>query len=239
MQTDTSDQFEGRLRAQTTAYLDQLEACVGQLPPVLSRYAANDDYEDAVERIVELESACDQTNRQLSALVSNATVGEYGVELSRLYLNSNQTIELFQRLDEIANAAEQFGLDIITTTPSRSSDCLDLLFAMANIAARTISTLRTTVKAYVRMLCEPEKSVSVIEEVQTVRTAETDCDEFRTDCIEAAFDADSTRSALVYRELALGLDSVVDTMEDVTDHMILSSNSRSWISLEPTGVATE
>ncbi|MFB6171717.1 MAG: DUF47 domain-containing protein [Haloarculaceae archaeon] len=227
-----SAQFEARIVSQTETYLDQVEACVTEVPRLLEAYADRGPYRQTADRIAEAESDCDRTQREIGGLIANADATDLGIRLTRLHLNSGPTIELYQLLDEIANAAERFAEELVAIGPQRSLACLDRLREMAECAARTVPHLRRAVAEFVRVLCDPGRTGSVVEEVTRIRAAESDCDRTRNDLLAAAFDG-ATTEPLVYREFALLLDGLVDTMEDVTDQLLLITGNQSWIAIEP------
>jgi uncharacterized protein Yka (UPF0111/DUF47 family) len=100
-----------RLVSRTETYLDQTDACVALLPELLAAYP-DGDYGEVVDRISTVESDCDRTNRRLCGLVADADVRDLGIRLTRVHLHASQTIELFNALEEVANATEQFAVDL-------------------------------------------------------------------------------------------------------------------------------
>lgn len=232
MAATTSDQLDDALRTDTIRFLDSIEACVDALPDLLERYADGDDVTDLVDEIRAHESDCDDAARHLGALIVNADASDLGIRLTRVHLHSGRTIGLFQRLDEIPNTVEQLAEELAAIAPAPAPECLAILAEMASIARDALIALRNAVVGYVEMLCDPTETHSIAADVEEIRALESDVDRLRNDAITAAFRLDG-RDALVYRELALLVDAVVDTMEDVTDHMILIAGNRSWIELEP------
>lgn len=224
--------FEDQLLSETDAYLNRVEDCVFQLQTLLDQYVAESSYKGVVDLISEIESDCDQLNRRISALISNSNARKLGIKLTRLHVNSRPTIQLYQLLDEIANAVEQFAEEIDAISPPIDEPCLDRLREMADIAIRTMTVLKEAVTDYVRVLCQPDTAITLTAEIGRIRTAESRCDKLRTEVIATAFSDGPSPTALVYRELALLLDQVVDTMEDVTDQMILIIGNQSWIEIE-------
>lgn len=63
----------------------------------------------------------------------------------------------------------------------------------------------------------------------TVREAESRCDALRNDVIETAFADESVTRPLLYRESALRFGTLVDTMEDVVDQLVLVSSNEPWL----------
>lgn len=228
-----SDTLEDRLVAQTETYLDQVSECVGYVPPLVEQYAADDDYQSTVERICELESRCDRTNRQISTLVADADVRDLGIRLTRVHVHSRQTIELFHLVDDVANSVEQFAEELVATAPERRPEQLDLLRTMAVTAVEAMESFRRLVTAFVKVLTAPECEAIVVNEVAAIREAESDCDQLRNEVVETAFEGDGTRTPFLYRELAHQLDELVDLMEDATDLLIRVTGNEISIELEP------
>ncbi|MFB6097288.1 MAG: hypothetical protein ABEJ74_07870 [Haloferacaceae archaeon] len=229
--TDDGDRFEARFVTQTASYVDEVEACVSELPTLIERYGADDGFRDVADRICNLESSCDRANRRITTAISNAGGRELGIRLTRLHLNSGATIELYQIVDEIANHAEQFAEELVAIGPSRSDACLRLLEEMAECAVTAMSFLRRVITTYVEMLCDPTRSGQISDEITQIRAVESDCDRVRNEVIALAFNHESIPQPLVYRELALLLDAVVDAIEDVTDQLVLTTGNQSWLDL--------
>lgn len=224
--------FDEALRADTIEFLDGIEACVDSLPPLLEAYAQGEPIESGVAEIRDLERDCDRHARQLGSHVANADVTDLGIRLTRVHLHAGHTIGLFQQLDEIPNAVEQVAEELQAIRPDPAPVVLAHLLEMAAIATDATIALRNAVVGYVDVLCSSDAECSIAADVREVRALESDVDRLRNDAITAAFDVDG-RDALVYRQFALQVDALVDTMEDVTDHMILSAGNRDWLDLEP------
>ncbi|MFB6136845.1 MAG: DUF47 domain-containing protein [Halobacteriaceae archaeon] len=231
--TSADTAFGDRIVSETVTYLAEVEACVGELPGLCSAYAEDGAYRAAADRVAERESACDRANRQIGGLVANASAREVGIRLTRVHLNAGETIELYQRLDAVANAAERFASDLVATSPPRSAACLVTLRALADRAAETVQMLVHVVDEFVRALVDADRTASLATEVAAVRTAESECDRLRDAVVATAFDDGPTPAALCYRDLAAGLDETVDAMEDVTDQLLLLTGNQPWIDLEP------
>lgn len=221
------------LEQQTTAYFDQLEDGLGLLPRLLRQYADDETYRDTADRIRELESDCDRTNRDISSLISNSTGEQIGLRNVRIHLNPGHIIVLYQTLDEIVNKAEQFAEELVAISPPRADEPLGLLTEMAEKTVATISTLRNAITEYVTVLLHPEQSTSIADDVARIRAVESECDKLRNEIIATVFDSENVANPLVYRELALLMDEIVDTMEDVTDQLIFITGNRQWLDIEP------
>lgn len=218
---------------QTTVYLDQLEECLELLPQLLRQYAEDGAYREVADQIRELESDCDKANRDISALISNSTGEQIGLRNVRIHLNPGGVIVLYQTIDKIVNTAEQFAEELVGITPSRMDEPLVLLTEMAEKAVMTVSALRNAIMGYVNALLHPEQSISIADDVLQIRAIESECDKLRNEIIATVFDGEAGTTSLVYRELALLMDELVDSVEDVTDQLIFITGNRQWIDIEP------
>ncbi|MFP8952201.1 DUF47 family protein [Natrialbaceae archaeon A-arb3/5] len=226
------EDFGERIVARTDTYTADIEACVELVSQLFEEYLTGGDYRRTVDRIRELESDCDRHNRQLNALITNASVEEFGLRNSRVHLNLPQVTELYQAIDEIPNAAERIAEDLVTIEPPREERCFQGFLEMADCATTAVAILSEILTEFAQLLRTPSQSGTVANEIEAVRDAESSCDGIRNDVITAAFDEQPIPHALVYREFALDLDVLVDAMEDVTDQLVLVSSTESWITTE-------
>lgn len=225
--------FEQRLRDGTETYLDQIDATVQLLPPLLAAYRDDDGYRRVADRIGEQESACDTTLRRIGALIVNADVTDLGIRLSRLHLNTGATIELYQLLDEIPNLAEQFADELLAMAPPRSPRTLTALSTMIDLAVEAMSAIRGAVGTYVEMVTNGDPQANPLPAIERVRHLESETDDTRNETITTAFQHEESGAGLVFRELAVLLDALVDAMEDVTDRIVLIAGTESWIDVDP------
>lgn len=213
--------FERRLDSLTTRFVERIATCLERLSELVSLYSNGEPYDQCVRRIRDLESECDRTYRSVAAHVSTANVRDLGIRLTGIHLNRNQLLHLFDHLDEIANGAERFASDLDAIAPRRVDDCFEGLQDMITSARAGIRFLEEIVPGFVQSLIDPDEEMSIVEVVGPVRRIESHVDELRDEVIATAFESEPLAVALVYREMALQLDGVVDTMEDVTDQMLL------------------
>lgn len=233
MATEDRTRFERRLDALTATFVEGVTECVAALPELLDRYADGASTDGLLARTRERESECDRVHREVSSLVSTADAGELGIRLTGVHLNRGQLLELYARLDDVADAAERFAADLVGMDPRRVEAGLAGLRAMADSAVRAVDHLGEAVTGFVRTLCDPEYSLAVVDTVETVRRIEGRVDERRDEVVATAFRRGDDAAGLVYRELAFGLDSVVDAAEDVTDRMFLLAGDNDWLALDP------
>ena len=230
--TAESGTFEDRFLSTTAAYLDQIEECVLALPDLLSEYEADGAYRKTATRIGDIEGTCDLTQRRIGAQIAAADAQDLGIRLSRLHLNTGPTIELVQLLDEIPNTAERFADELVAIRPSLAPRTAEQLQSMAACAVEAMAALRNVVRAYVRLLVNQTQSDDLRQEITQVRRLESTCDDLRNDLVTAAFGDAAAEDPMLDREFALMLDTLADTMEDVTDRIILVSSTASWIDVD-------
>ena len=221
MEPEERAPFERRLESLTTRFVDRIATCLDSLAELVSLYADGQDIAACVRRVRDLESECDDTYRSVSTHVSTVDAGELGIRLTGIHLNRDQLLGLFATLDDVANGAERFASDLAAIEPAVVADCLAGLGEMIETARAGMRFLERAVPSFVRSLTEPGERLSIDEVVGPVRRIESHVDDLRDDVIETAFERAPEATALVYRELALLVDGVVDAMEDVTDRMIL------------------
>lgn len=217
-----------RVVSGTEQYVSRVEGCVTLVPELLERYVGGGPYRETVERVRTLESECDSAGRRVCAAITTASAEEVGLRNSRVHINAPQVVALFQTLDRVANAAEQVAEELLTVRPPAGGPFARLR-KMADRATEAMAALAEAVVAFARALCDPAGSVTLVEEVRAVREAESTCDRLRNDAVATAFDELPTAEALLYREFALLLDSLLDAMEDVTDRLVLISSNEGWV----------
>lgn len=229
--------FADRVVTETEAYTGDVVECVRLVSELLEAYTAGGAYEETAAEIGRLETDCDRRNRRITGLITNATVEEIGLRNTRLHINSSQIIDLYQRLDRVANAAERIADELVAIDPARTERYVHYFGEMTDCATTAAAALERAVTEFVRLLCVPTESGSVAGAIRTVRDAESRCDGIRNDAIATAFTDQSVARALLYRELIHLFDSLVDAVEDVTDQLVLVSSSESGIETEPGGSA--
>ncbi|GAA0310172.1 DUF47 family protein [Halarchaeum salinum] len=232
MASGSSSEFSTQLVTQTDTYLETIRECVDRLSTLVERYASGESPHDVAETIRALESECDVQKRTLSSLVTNTSVREFGIRNSRVHLNSEQLVKLYQLLDEIPNTAEQIAEDISTIDPPREQWAFQQYHEITEHARTAMATLYDAVHEFIHLLCSPTETGTITDHISDIRETESACDSIRNDIIAEAFEG-STTQPLLYREFANNFDHLVDTMEDTTDHLVLLSSSEPWITAEP------
>jgi len=224
--------LESRFRSHTETYLDTIVECIHLLPRLFEEYAHGNDYRATAQEIRALESDCDESKRRISSLLSNATVEQIGLRNTRIHLNSPEILELYQQLDEVANVAEEIAEELVTIRPPRIEPHFGAFLELAWRATTAVTVLEAVVTTITRLLCSHDRSETLADEIRTIRRIESECDELRNDLIEGAFRDDAVDRPLLYREFARHFDRLVDTMEDVTDQVVLISSREDWIDAE-------
>lgn len=221
MEREEGVSFERQLDSLTTRFVEQVGTCLDRLAELLTLYSSGEPYARCVDQIRALESECDSTYRSVTTHVSTVRADDFEIRLTGIYLHREQLLGLFTHLDEIANAAERFASDLQAIEPARVDDCLADLEEMVASTRAGVRFLEDAVPAFVRSLTDPAESLSFAETVGPARRIESHVDELRDEVIATAFEREPPTTALVYRELALLLDSLADAVEDVTDRMVL------------------
>jgi len=232
MEAGTED-FGGELVAETERYLERISECVSLLPELLEQYASGAAYGGTVDRIQELERDCDRASRHICRLITNADPGEMGLQHARVHFNAPSLVALFQRIDGIANVVERIAEELAATTPPRNDDCLQGLQEMADHAVTGVDVLGRAVAAFVRVLCIPSQSATVADDIAAIRDTESRVDDLRNRVTATAFDDETVVQQLVYRELAVHCDRLLDIMEDVTDRMGIVASGVPGLVVDP------
>lgn len=221
----TPDDFGNRLESQTDAYLDRLADCLGLLPELLDQYAAGEDVAPTVERIGDLESQCDRMIRSITSSITNSNPEQMGLLNTRLNHNQSALIEFYKQIDSLANVTERIATELPMMRPEADNDCYAGLVEMAEHVANMTETLEEVVERFIRDLRSAGASDTLYDEIKAIRDMESRCDAIKDEVIETAFADDRIDQPLLYRELALLFDDLANTMEDVTDRMIVIAST--------------
>ncbi|WP_135664651.1 DUF47 domain-containing protein [Halorhabdus rudnickae] len=213
--------FGDELESQTDAYLDRLDKCVGLLPILLEQYEAGEDYTETVERIGDLESEGDRMIRSITSSITNSDPEDMGLLNTRINYNQSGLIEFYKQVDSLANVTERIADEIAMMQPPTDTDCYQGLREMAEHVADMTETLEEVVERFVHGLGTTSGSDTLYDEIKAIRDMESRCDSIKNDVIRTAFADEETAQALMYRELAILFDDLANTMEDVTDQIIV------------------
>ncbi len=225
--------FGDELDAQTETYLDQLTDCVALLPEILGEYAADGDYESTFEEIGEIESECDGLNREINGTITNAGPDDIGLLNSRVHFNASELISFYGTLDVIANHTERIAQELLMMRPPHDNACFEGLHEMAYEIEGGLDALETAVVEFVHAMSRTDESTDLTEDIEAVRAMESACDELRNSVISRAFDDDGIDQPLMYREFAILFDELANTMEDITDQVVIIASNEPGITTEP------
>lgn len=228
----TENDFGDRLESKTEAYLDRLNDCVRLLPAVFDQYQAGADYQETVDEIQSIESELDEMNRRIVAMITSAGPADMGLLNTRINFNESALIEFYNTVDVVANLTERIAQEIVMMQPPHDTECFAGLLDLADEIVGMTSALDEVVRRFVRSLSTAGATDTLTEEIQSIRDAESRCDELRNDVIATAFRDDDVADPLVYREFAILLDDVANKMEDITDQIVVIASK------EP-GIVTE
>ncbi len=221
--------FGERLESQTVTYLDRLNDCAGLLPELLDRYAAGGDYEGTLAEIEAIESEADALVREITALITDAGADDIGLLNTRINFNESALLDFYGDLDVVANHTERIGQELAMMRPDPSPEPFESLREMGEEVASMAETLEDVVVRFVRGLSRTGARETLTEGIESIRAAESRCDELRNDAIGTAFADDAVTNPLVYREFAILFDELANAMEDLTDAMVIIASKEPGI----------
>jgi len=225
--------FGDELDAQTETYLDRLTDCVALLPDILDEYATDGDYEATFEEIGEIESECDRLNREINGTITNSGPDEIGLLNSRVHFNASELISFYGTLDVIANHTERIAQELLMMRPPHDNACFEGLHEMGCEIAGGLAALEAVVVEFVHAMSRTDESTDLTADIEAVRAMESACDELRNTVISTAFDDDEIDQPLMYREFAILFDELANTMEDITDQVVIIASNEPGITTEP------
>ncbi len=225
--------FGDELDGQTEAYLDRLTDCVALLPEVLGQYATGGDDESTFETIGAIESECDRLNREINGTITNSGPDEIGLRSSRVHFNASALIGFYGELDVLANHTERIAQELLMIRPAHDNACFAGLHEMGEEIAGALDAIKTVVVDFVHAMSWTDASADLTAEIETVREMESRCDELRNTVISTAFADDDIDQPLLYREFAILFDELANTMEDITDQVVIIASNEPGITTEP------
>jgi len=225
--------FGDELDAQTETYLNRLTDCVSLLPEILDEYATDGDYESTFEAIGDIESECDRLNREINGTITNAGPDDIGLLNSRVHFNASELISFYGTLDVIANHTERIAQELLMMRPPHDNACFEGLHEMAYEIESGLEALEAAVVDFVHAMSRTDESTDLTADIETVRAMESACDELRNSVISTAFADDEIDQPLMYREFAILFDELANTMEDITDQVVIIASNEPGITTEP------
>ena len=235
----TDGDFGERLETQTDAYLERIHDCVRLLPVALEAYETTDDPAETVAEIGTIESECDERVRELTAVITNAGPDDIGLLNTRITFNESALIDLYKTLDVVANHTERIVQEVVMMRPPADVEPFADMREMADLIVEMTAALESVVGDFVRGLTQSDVTRTLVDDIETIRGLESACDERRNDAIATAFADESIDAPLVYRELAILLDELANTIEDLTDRMIVIASTEPGIVTEADPDAAE
>ena len=230
MSTDAD--FGERLEATSVTYLDRIDDCVALLPRALDEYASGGDYRETVDEIATIESECDELVREITGTITNAGPDDIGLLNTRINFNQSALLDFYKELDVVPNHTERIVQEVVMMRPDADGDPFRDMRKMATRIVEMTAVLGDVVEGFVHGLARSGATETLTEGIETIRGLESECDGLRNDAIETAFADDAVDQPLVYRELAILLDELANTIEDLTDRMVVIASK------EP-GIVTE
>ncbi|MFO8115930.1 MAG: DUF47 family protein [Halorubrum sp.] len=230
MSTDAD--FGQRLEARTGTYLDRIDDCVALLPRALDEYAEGGPYRETVDEIAAIESECDELVREITGIITNAGPDDIGLLNTRINFNESALLDFYKELDVVANHTERIVQEVVMMRPDADADPFRDMREMATRIVEMVAILGDVVERFVRGLARSDAAETLTTGIESIRELESECDELRNDAIATAFADEDVDQPLVYRELAILLDELANTIEDLTDRIVVIASK------EP-GIVTE
>ncbi|ELZ48882.1 hypothetical protein C464_05710 [Halorubrum coriense DSM 10284] len=227
MSTDAN--FGERLESQTVAYLDRIDDCVALLPRALDEYASDGAYDETVAEIAAVESECDDLVRGLTALITDAGPDDIGLLNTRINFNESALLDFYNELDVVANHTERIVEEVAMMRPDADVEPFADMREMATRIAEMTAVLGDVVEGFVRGLARADATETLAEGIEAIRALESECDDLRNDAIDTAFADESIDQPLVHRELAILLDELANTIEDLTDRIVVIASKEPGI----------
>ncbi len=235
----TEADFGARLESRTETYLDRIDDCVALLPRAFDEYAADGPYRETVAEIATIESECDELVREITGVITNAGPDDIGLLNTRINFNESALLDFYNALDVVANHTERIVQELAMMQPSADADPFRGMREMAGRIVEMTVLLVDVVGRFVHGLARSDATETLTEGIDAIRSLESECDELRNDAVATAFADDAIDQPLVYRELAILLDELANTIEDLTDRMVVIASKEPGIITEADPEATE
>jgi len=215
-----ADDTEWGLESLTASFCDGVRGCTALLPPALGAVVDGEAeaFAETAADAAAVESTCDERIRAL-----RDHFVELDPTLTGVYLQARDLLELFSRLDAVANAVEDALAGLASMEPSLGP-AGEPLGELAELAAASAARLADAVESYVRALCTGEPSRVDRDAVEAVRDAENRCDDLKRGALAAAFAPGLSVNGLAIREVTLALDAVPNAVEDAADYLSFLGN---------------
>jgi uncharacterized protein Yka (UPF0111/DUF47 family) len=235
----TDGGFGAQLESRTEAYLDRIDDCVALLPRALDEYAEGGPYRETVDEIAAVESECDDLVRGIRGIITGAGPDDIGLLNTRINFNESALLDFYTELDVVANHTERIVQEVAMMRPDADVAPFRDMREMATRIAEMVAVLGDVVERFVRGLARSDAAETLTDGIESIRELESACDELRNDAIATAFDDADVDQPLVYRELAILLDELANTVEDLTDRMVVIASKEPGIVTEVEPDASE
>jgi uncharacterized protein Yka (UPF0111/DUF47 family) len=220
--------FRTTFRDLTRSYLDDVVDCTAGVSVVLECYGTNEvRFQQELQRVSRLESDCDDRLTDVRTTVGDSMPPNF----TGVYLNPGDVLELFVRIDEVANRAERFCSELAAMQPTLTDAAREDLVRIADLVAEGAKTLAAATTDLQKALCGAPVDVGIRTQVRRIGELESVCDATRNKLLSDLFTGRPTSEALVVRELVDTLDGAIDAVEDAADHLVYVDST--------TGAATE
>jgi len=227
MSTDAG--FGARLESRTVTYLDRVDDCVALLPRALDEYAEDGSARETVDEIAAVESDCDELVREITGLITDAGPDDIGLLNTRINFNESALLDFYKELDVVANHTERIVQEVTMMRPDADTAPFRDMREMATRIVEMVAVLADVVERFVRGLARADAAETLTDGIESIRGLESECDDLRNDAIATAFADDGIDQPLVYRELAILLDELANTVEDLTDRMVVIASKEPGI----------
>ncbi|MFB6200420.1 MAG: DUF47 domain-containing protein [Halorhabdus sp.] len=222
MVQNVADSVADRLLEDTDAYVTSVVTITEEFADTMAVYRQDTSIlPDARRRIDALESDCDDHLQNVRRLVGESMPPNY----TEAYLRSGELLQLYRVLDAVPNRIEQFVTELAVTSPPLDAETRACFRDMSRRIAVGVDRLSGVVSAYVEGLVTSGDTVHVAPHVDAIASNESDCDAIRDAVIATAFESGVDAEALFVRELVVGLDAVMDAIEDVGDHLLYMNSA--------------
>jgi len=228
MSTDAD--FGERLEAQTATYLDRIDDCVALLPrrPSTSTRAAARTARRSTKLPPSKASATTKSG-EITGVITNAGPDDIGLLNTRINFNESALLDFYKELDVVPNHTERIVQEVAMMRPDADTDSFRDMREMADRITKMTAVLGDVVERFVRGLARSDATETLTEGIEAIRDLESECDDLRNDAIETAFADTDIDQPLVYRELAILLDELANTIEDLTDRIVVIASKEPGI----------
>lgn len=197
---------EDQVRDGLLEHSDAVQRCVDLLRGTVEAYLAGDEaYRDRAQEVDRVESEADTVRKRAERVL---------FEGAFLPSHREDYFVLFERLDEVADKAEDAADHVVLTRPPVPDDLRDEVEAMAGRMDEMADVMGRTVEMLFEDTGQVEKLVAELKEFEE----EADDAEFRV--VQALFRKDlATADKILVRQMVEMVGDVTDEIDDVGEHI--------------------